>query len=92
MEASNLTQLGVSGVVLAILFFIVRWFVQHITTKDQRLYDITEKFNETVSNHIDHSTKAMEKLGEQLLSMRGSLDTNNKIVNRLYKKLYDKKK
>lgn len=49
------TQLGISGLTLAILFFIVRWFVKTI-----------DHNNEVIANHIEHEIRAKEQLTRTL--------------------------
>lgn len=91
MEGFDLTQLGISGVTLAIIFFIVRWFVQTISMLIENSAKIADKFNTTISNHINHATKAQEQLAEQMVHMRGSLDSNTRVISKLYKVLYNDK-
>ena len=59
MEALPFAELGVSGVAIATIFWIVRAFLQHLTVKD-------EKFTAVVGNHIDHSTRANIKLARSI--------------------------
>lgn len=68
MDYSSFVQLGLGGVI-ALIFFVflkitVRYFIETLTAKDVYIKEITEKFNLTINNHIDHETKALEKLTE----------------------------
>jgi hypothetical protein len=53
----QVTQLGVSGLTLGILFFIVRYFVTAIKEKDLQINTMILDFNKTINNHIVHSTE-----------------------------------
>ena len=61
---NELTNLGVAGVTLAILFFIVRYFVSTLTKKDEYISIITKEFSTIVSNHLIHAVKAEEKMAD----------------------------
>ncbi len=69
----TLTNLGVAGATLAILFFIVKFFVSAITKKDDYITAITKNFTRVVENHIQHSTKALEKVSDTNKEMMGVL-------------------
>ena len=63
------SNLGLAGAALAIIFFIVRYFVKAMTKKDDFIINqtkeftkLTGRFDTTVRNHISHSTKALNKL------------------------------
>lgn len=70
---SQLTELGGLGIALAILFFIVRYFVAAMKEKDKYIVETTKDFTTIVGNHIDHSTAAMKE--------------NTKVINKLCDKL-----
>ena len=57
-------QFGVAGITLAILFFIVRYFVSTIREKDKEIIKLFADFKETIDNHLAHETKAFERLTE----------------------------
>jgi len=61
---NELTNLGVAGVTLAILFFIVRYFVSTLTKKDEYISTITKEFSTIVSNHLTHAVKVEEKMAD----------------------------
>ena len=77
---NDYSQLGIAGLTLGILFFIVRWFVDTITKKDEQISIITENFTKVMSNHIVHETKARVKETKML----GKLVT---VITKLDKKL-----
>ena len=58
---SDLTQLGISGLTLGILFVIVRYFISALTKKDEQITQIVKEFSVTISNHMEHQTKSFEK-------------------------------
>jgi hypothetical protein len=70
---NDYTQLGISGLALGIIFFIVRYFVAAMKSKDnliidsmRKVYDISSQFNKTISNHIVHEQAAKESLTDTL--------------------------
>ena len=71
MDNLNFSNLGLAGAALAIIGFIVRYFVQAMTKKDAWLIEqtrdftkLTGEFNLTVKNHMNHSTKALNRLAK----------------------------
>ena len=65
------TNLGLAGAALAIIWFIVRYFIQAMTKKDDFIIEQTKEFTKqtasfelTIRNHISHSTKALNKLAK----------------------------
>ncbi len=73
------SNLGIAGAALAIIWFIVRYFVEAMTKKDAYIEKTllpqiveqtkeftkqTASFNLTVKNHMSHSTKALNKLAK----------------------------
>ncbi len=80
-------QLGISGVTLAILFFVVRWFTTVIQTKDasiaiitEKFYNATDKFTIAITNHMAHSTKVLEEVKMTNLELRQSVDNLSKVI------------
>jgi hypothetical protein len=57
---TDISQLGVSGLCLAILFFIVRYFVSTIREKDLQIAKMIMDFNCTINNHIQHATEQIK--------------------------------
>lgn len=90
-ELQGFTQLGVAGITLAILFFIVRYFVDAMKAKDEHIYSATKEFTKVVGNHIDHSTKAMSELNktlernnDQQTNILSVLDSNTRMLGKMY--------
>ena len=63
MESQYL-QLGVSGLVLFILFVIVKWFIATITKQSDQMFKMVSDFNTTVNNHMVHETEAFNSLSK----------------------------
>ena len=61
MDIAELTNLSVAGFTLLILFFIVKYFVQAMTSKDAYIAEITNAFNKTINNHLVHVTEQSKK-------------------------------
>jgi hypothetical protein len=80
-ELELFTNLGLAGAALAIIFFIVRYFVQAMTKKDAYIVEqtkefttLTGRFDNTVKNHLSHSTRALTRLSKAV----EDLTENNK--------------
>jgi len=56
-DIENIAQLG--GTVVTVSLFI--WY---LIKKEKSINDTYEKFNTTISNHLDHSTKVIERNNE----------------------------
>lgn len=74
------TQIGVSGATLFILFFIVKYFVAAMNKKDDtiqtftnKFYELAEKFNVTITNHIEHERSAMENLTKSISGLNTTI-------------------
>ena len=78
MLSDEVTNLGVSGLTLGILFFIVRWFIQSITRKDEYIAKIVSDFNITITNHIKHETAVTNKNTKALDNLIKVITTMNK--------------
>lgn len=63
---NDFTQLGIAGLTLAILFFVVRYFVAAMTKKDDYIQKITTDFTLVINNHIDHNTRSLTKFGNSI--------------------------
>ena len=72
------TQLGIAGLTLAILFFVVRYFVAAITAKDKQIIEMVKGFNSTVSNHMEHQTKAFTLLSRAIKTLSEELRNGRK--------------
>lgn len=93
------TQLGIAGITLGILYFIVRYFVSALRQKDvvileayRKINEISTKFNTTISNHIVHEQKAKEDLSEVLQRLNVTLDEQPKKILDLFDQRYTFKK
>ena len=71
----QLTQLGISGLTLGILLFVVRFFVSNIDKKDAYIKELTSNFLIVIQNHIIHETAAQNKTST-------ALDGLTKAINR----------
>jgi len=60
------TQLGIAGLTLFILFFVVKYFVKAISDKDQQIKEMITQFNVTINNHISHSSQAFGELTDAI--------------------------
>lgn len=79
----NWTQLGISGVTLSILFFIVRYFISALDKKDAVNLELTNKFIQIAEENtesrvnlksaIETNTKVTKNMGEQLKKLSLSL-------------------
>ena len=74
MDVSELTNLSVSGFTLLILFFIVKFFVASMTSKDAQIKEMTAGFNKTINNHIIHETIQRKRETEALESLTKAID------------------
>lgn len=79
------SNLGLAGAALVIIGFIVRYFVQATTKKDQFIIDQTKEFtkqtaafNLTVKNHMNHSTEALDRLAKAIDHLATNNDKKNK--------------
>lgn len=79
----NFTQLGIAGITLAILFFIVRYFVQAMNKKDDVIelqhrelkdltvkgMDQTAKFTEAVNKNTEAAKESSDNLTKMMLEL-----------------------
>ena len=68
-------ELGVGVAAISVILFIVKAFLAHLKAKD-------EKFTETINNHINHSTAAIEKV---VASNNRLSETLNRVLDKLAK-------
>jgi hypothetical protein len=73
MDFSSLKELGIGIGALCIVALIVKYFLQAM--KDSR-----EDFCKLMSNHIEHNTAAIDKLGEVI-------NRNTEVLSKLSKKM-----
>ncbi len=62
----KLAQLG--GTIVTVVIFI--WY---LIQRDKASNEIFNQFNTTINNHLDHSTKVIEKNGEAYLQIATTL-------------------
>ncbi len=77
----QITQLGISGLTLFILFFIVRYFVKALESKDKRINEMADQFRLVMENHIQHEQTQWEKTAtilDQLLIAVKEMNGNNR--------------
>jgi len=72
------SQLGISGLTLGILFFIVRYFITALKDKDCYIKQLTNDFTVVITNHIKHETAAMNKNTKALDNLIKVITTMNK--------------
>ena len=61
MDPAEFTQLGVAGAALLLVGMALKYFTQALDKKDTYIREITEAFNRTIENHIDHETEQRKK-------------------------------
>ena len=74
MDIEAFSQLGIGLSTLLILWFVVRYFIDTLTKKDEYIARIVSDFNTTINNHIDHSTKAQDKNSRALEQLTKALN------------------
>lgn len=75
----QLTQLGISGLTLGILLFVVRFFVSNIDKKDAYIKELTSNFLIVIQNHIIHETAAQNKTSKALDGLTKAINKWTKI-------------
>ncbi len=60
MDLPAFSQLGIGLATLAILWFVVKYFIQALEKKDTYIEKVVGDFNTTMNNHIAHETQAWE--------------------------------
>lgn len=76
---TDYSQLGIAGVTLAILFFIVRYFVSTITKKDeanalltQKLFELSQQglaVQQKLATSLDANTEAAKESSDKLTAL-----------------------
>lgn len=69
----NYTQLGLAGATLAILFFIVKYFVAAMNKKDDTITDLHTKF-------IELSEKNIVSHNELTTSLKANTESNRQVA------------
>lgn len=83
MNTPDFTELGFGLGALALIWVVVRYFIDTVNKKDTQIATMVEGFNKTINNHIAHET-AQAKRQTAVLS---KLD---KSINCLLKELMKK--
>ena len=76
---SEYTQLGLAGLTLGILFFIVRYFVSAMNSKDNLNQNLTEKFIKIAEDNIKTRGEQTQMMNKQVKST----DKLSKMIARL---------
>lgn len=66
MDISAFSQLGIGLATLLILWFVVKYFIEALTKKDEYIAKIVGDFTVTITNHIVHETKAQNNTAKAL--------------------------
>jgi hypothetical protein len=78
------TQLGIAGVTLGILFFIVRYFVSALTKQGDRHYELTEKFIQLSKDNIESHHRLADSIDANVKSnellAKATKDSNEQVA------------
>lgn len=86
MPGSDYTQLGLAGITLAILFFVVRYFVQAMQEKDKVNKELTDKFIEITRGTIESQNKLAEAIDQNTSASKSNTDKLSLLVLKALKK------
>lgn len=78
MISEEITNLGISGLTLGILFFIVRYFITALKDKDCYIKQLTSDFTKVIENHIRHETASMDRTTKALEKLTKAITKMNK--------------
>lgn len=76
----NWTQLGVAGITLGILFFIVRYFVKALDAKDKVNIDLTNKFIKIAEENTEARIKLKQSIDANTNATKTTADNLTKLV------------
>lgn len=79
------TQLGISGLTLAILFFVVRYFVQAMTIKDKENAELTGKFIDMTRHNLESQSNLTRAIEANTISTKVSTDNLSKLMLKVLK-------
>jgi hypothetical protein len=85
MDVSLFSQLGIGLSTLVILWFVVKYFIEAMTKKDEYIIKLVEQFNTTINNHIQHQTAATEANADALKELTKAIANLTKGVNGNFK-------
>ena len=80
MDIQTFSQLGVGLATLAILWLVVKYFIDAITKKDDYIAKIVGDFNLTINNHMKHETQAFSNLAKAIDHLTRKIDKPKKGV------------
>jgi len=80
----DFTELGFGLGSLALIWVVVRYFIDTVNKKDTQISTMVESFNKTINNHIVHETAQSKK-------ETASLNKLASAIIALTKKIEDKK-
>lgn len=85
MMPDNVTQLGIAGLTLAILFFIVRYFVEALKEKDKRNGDLADKLLDLSQRNIEANKKLSDSIDANTQATKTNTDNLSKLMLELIK-------
>lgn len=71
---TDYTQLGIAGLTLAILFFVVKYFISALKDSNKERLEIVKSFNETINNHITMRNEQAKKETEALSALTSAIE------------------
>lgn len=78
MDIASFSQLGIGVATLAILWFVVKYFIEALTKKDDYISKIIEDFNAAINNHMKHETDAFNNLVKVIDKLTKRIDKTTK--------------
>ncbi len=79
------TQLGIAGITLAILAFIVRYFVSALNEKDTRNGELANKLLDLSQENVKTNSKLAESIDKNTEIARSNSDILTKLMVELIK-------
>jgi len=83
MDITNLIELGIAGVSIGAIIYIVKVFLKRLNDKDKL-------FTETINNHLHEDKETKEKMAGKFEKFAESNHNTDKSINRLIDKLDQK--
>jgi len=78
-------QLGVGGIAVVVVWFVVKRFLDSIDKKDKQVMEIVERFDKTITNHFHEDLESREKLRERLEQMGKKIEKSTSVTAQLLK-------
>jgi len=82
MDIQTFSQLGMGMATLLILWFVVKYFIEALTKKDNYIKEIVKDFNITINNHIIHETEQAKKNTVALKSLTRAITSLTKKLDK----------